>query len=311
MHSSPPSRGVALHIQEGFLSFCMTLGCTRCTRQSFAFPAERDRAPQQLHQKHLQPLLGRTRICRSPSLSAKTRWRQVLLERGERPKAKWQYEKILGKALLGHGRAEHWAHSEYAWIAFEDGDVLVRVLFTSFKLLDESWTEFGGVCQALQFAASAALGRLRDVLVCAACLSCGSETRHWHARVRAEAAAAMRCRPCDQGHQLRRVASAAGGHTWLHCRRAAGKGPPAADASKTPAEHYLGKCLFLLIFLLISAHFLSTNAQTAKHHLQLALEAAEGEGSAVTEWEIAEHHYKLGRVLWAISGNDRQEVRQN
>lgn len=52
------------------------------------------------------------------------------------------------------------------------------------------------------------------------------------------------------------------------------------------------------------------NAQTAKHHLQLALEAAEGEGSAVTEWEIAEHHYKLGRVLWAISGNDRQEVRQ-
>ena len=50
---------------------------------------------------------------------------QVLLERGERAKAKWQYEKILGSALLGHSRAEHWAHSEYAWIAFEDGDLSV------------------------------------------------------------------------------------------------------------------------------------------------------------------------------------------
>ena len=50
---------------------------------------------------------------------------QVMLERGERPKAKYNYEKILGKALLGHGRAEHWAHSEYAWIAFEDGDLEV------------------------------------------------------------------------------------------------------------------------------------------------------------------------------------------
>lgn len=48
-----------------------------------------------------------------------------MLERGERPKAKYNYEKILGKALLGHGRAEHWAHSEYAWIAFEDGDLEV------------------------------------------------------------------------------------------------------------------------------------------------------------------------------------------
>lgn len=50
-------------------------------------------------------------------------WGQVLLERDDRGKAKWQYEKILGKALLGRGRAEHWAHSEYAWIAFEDGNL--------------------------------------------------------------------------------------------------------------------------------------------------------------------------------------------
>lgn len=62
---------------------------------------------------------------------------QVLLERGERPKAKYQYEKILGKALLGHGRAEHWAHSEYAWIAFEDGDLQVgTVLSVSTQFCD-------------------------------------------------------------------------------------------------------------------------------------------------------------------------------
>ncbi len=48
--------------------------------------------------------------------------------------------------------------------------------------------------------------------------------------------------------------------------------------------------------------------QTARHHLQLALEAAEAEGSSVTEWEIAEHHYKLGRVLWAMGDGPQQEV---
>ena len=38
-----------------------------------------------------------------------------------------QYERILGKALMGRGRpAEHWAHSEYAWLVFEGGDLQVR-----------------------------------------------------------------------------------------------------------------------------------------------------------------------------------------
>lgn len=49
-----------------------------------------------------------------------------LLQRGETAKAKWQYEKILGKALMGRGPAEHWAHSEYAWISFTEGDLQVR-----------------------------------------------------------------------------------------------------------------------------------------------------------------------------------------
>ena len=48
--------------------------------------------------------------------------------------------------------------------------------------------------------------------------------------------------------------------------------------------------------------------QTAKQHLQLALEAAAAVGSSVTEWEIAEHHYKLGRVLWELGGDDRQQA---
>lgn len=46
-------------------------------------------------------------------------------QRGETAKAKWQYEKILGKALMGRGPAEHWAHSEYAWICKQDGDLRV------------------------------------------------------------------------------------------------------------------------------------------------------------------------------------------
>ena len=58
------------------------------------------------------------RMSRAQSYSLRT-------QRGDTAKAKWQYEKILGKALLGRGPAEHWAHSEYAWIAFNDGDLQV------------------------------------------------------------------------------------------------------------------------------------------------------------------------------------------
>ena len=77
----------------------------------------------------LRPLRGNL-VQASNSLPSCTRspYYQVLLERGERAKAKWQYEKILGKALLGRGREDHWAHSEYAWLAFEDGDLQVRGL---------------------------------------------------------------------------------------------------------------------------------------------------------------------------------------
>jgi hypothetical protein len=40
--------------------------------------------------------------------------------------AKAQYERILGKALIGRGPpAEHWAYSEYAWLVFEDGELEV------------------------------------------------------------------------------------------------------------------------------------------------------------------------------------------
>lgn len=49
-------------------------------------------------------------------------WLQVDLARGERMKAKQKYEKILGKALRGYGPSEHWAHAEYAYLLYEDGD---------------------------------------------------------------------------------------------------------------------------------------------------------------------------------------------
>lgn len=52
---------------------------------------------------------------------------KIALERNDRVAAKAQYERILGKALMGRGPpAEHWAYSEYAWLVFEDGDLEVR-----------------------------------------------------------------------------------------------------------------------------------------------------------------------------------------
>lgn len=50
---------------------------------------------------------------------------KIALQRGERQMAKAQYERILGKALMGRGQpAEHWAHAEYAWLQFEDNDLM-------------------------------------------------------------------------------------------------------------------------------------------------------------------------------------------
>lgn len=45
--------------------------------------------------------------------------------------------------------------------------------------------------------------------------------------------------------------------------------------------------------------------QTAKCHLESALAVATQEGCAVTDWELAEHHFKLGRVLWEMGGDSR------
>lgn len=52
---------------------------------------------------------------------------KVALERGDKKGARHQYERILGKALIGQGPpAAHWAHSEYAWLLFEDGNLEVK-----------------------------------------------------------------------------------------------------------------------------------------------------------------------------------------
>lgn len=54
---------------------------------------------------------------------------KVALERGDKKGARHQYERILGKSLIGQGPpAAHWAHSEYAWLLFEDGNLEVRHL---------------------------------------------------------------------------------------------------------------------------------------------------------------------------------------
>jgi tetratricopeptide (TPR) repeat protein len=47
----------------------------------------------------------------------------VALGRGDAPAARSQYERILGKAALGRGPAEHWAHADYGWLLREAGDL--------------------------------------------------------------------------------------------------------------------------------------------------------------------------------------------
>ncbi|EFN59234.1 hypothetical protein CHLNCDRAFT_138218 [Chlorella variabilis] len=47
----------------------------------------------------------------------------VALERGDKGAAMAQYERILGKAALGRGPAEHWAHADYGWLLYQEGDI--------------------------------------------------------------------------------------------------------------------------------------------------------------------------------------------
>ena len=47
----------------------------------------------------------------------------VALARGEMDHALAQYERIIGKAALGRGPAEHWAHADYGWLLHRSGDL--------------------------------------------------------------------------------------------------------------------------------------------------------------------------------------------
>jgi len=47
----------------------------------------------------------------------------VAVERGDLDAALSQYERILGKAALGRGPAEHWAHADYGWLLYQQGDL--------------------------------------------------------------------------------------------------------------------------------------------------------------------------------------------
>lgn len=46
----------------------------------------------------------------------------VALARGDIGAARSQYERILGKAALGRGPAEHWAHGDYGFLLYQDDD---------------------------------------------------------------------------------------------------------------------------------------------------------------------------------------------
>lgn len=46
----------------------------------------------------------------------------VALARGDVQASRAQYERILGKAALGRGPAEHWAHADYGWLLYQSGD---------------------------------------------------------------------------------------------------------------------------------------------------------------------------------------------
>ena len=37
---------------------------------------------------------------------------------------------------------------------------------------------------------------------------------------------------------------------------------------------------------------------------------AAGAGCGVTDWEISEHHFKLGRVLWCLGGEAKSDPEQ-
>lgn len=52
---------------------------------------------------------------------------QVAMAQGDRAGAKQEYECLLGAALMGRGAAEHWAHAEYGWLMYEDGDLQTAI----------------------------------------------------------------------------------------------------------------------------------------------------------------------------------------
>lgn len=129
---------------------------------------------------------------------------KVQLERGDRKAALHQYERILGKALIGRGPpAEPWAHSEYAWLLFEDGNLEVRGLAEEsndsysfghgccLRLAAQSWvhhaqlhvgaaTRFCGAPLAVEGRWGWVLPRWQWPWLCStACTACDHRTSFW------------------------------------------------------------------------------------------------------------------------------------
>ena len=50
--------------------------------------------------------------------------------------------------------------------------------------------------------------------------------------------------------------------------------------------------------------------QAARVYSEKAIEEAEKEGCGVTEGELADHKYKMGRALWALGGDFNNDPKQ-
>ena len=139
---------------------------------------------------------------------------------------------------MGRGSpAEHWAHAEYAWLQFEDGDLVVSPPYTA---------------------------------------SCRRNSKH-----------------CPSGqYSVQGMCHVCASPCALRGRIAPGAQPRRLGTFRAAIEPGVG-CL-----------------QTARTHLEKALGEAEKEGCSVTDSEIGEHHYKLGRILWTMGGKAREDPKQ-
>lgn len=50
--------------------------------------------------------------------------------------------------------------------------------------------------------------------------------------------------------------------------------------------------------------------QEARHQLEIAVKKAEGVGFETPDWEVAQHSWRLGRVLWELGPAHNASAKQ-